>query len=135
LPVPEPSWRDVFVRLGRDPFVGEKGVAVSGWVCGADVPGELKYEKAMGFNREGGERKKGFEWLVDEIIAAPGSEPEDARVSLRGPTSPESVEKLDGMSATRGRRGLTDGCRGGNGRRYCIRLKAKVFERAWRSTR
>src|SRR5216683_3339492 len=64
--LPEPSVGDMFVDLEGDPFVGENGLQYLFGFVVLDVPGELKYEKRWALNRE--EEKKGFEWLVDEIM-------------------------------------------------------------------
>jgi len=117
---------DVFVDLEKAIRCGEKGLQYLFWVCGARCAGRTEYEKAMALNRERRKRDLNGWWTNP---AAPGSEPEDARVSLRGPTSPETLKRLMGMYATREDE-MTECCGGGNGR--CIRLTSKVFERAWR---
>ncbi|MGH9428391.1 MAG: TM0106 family RecB-like putative nuclease, partial [Terriglobia bacterium] len=64
--LPEPSTDDVFLDVEGDPFVGELGLQYLFGCAFKNAGGEMSYEKRWALNRE--EEKKGFEWLVDEII-------------------------------------------------------------------
>src|SRR5467141_491297 len=96
--LPEASVGDVFVDLEGDPFVGEKGLQYLFGFAVLDVPGELKYEKRWALNRE--EEKKGFEWLVDEIMRR-----REANAKMHvyhfGAYEPTALKNLMGMHATR----------------------------------
>src|SRR6266850_2382348 len=96
--LPEPSVGDVFVDLEGDPFVGEKGLQYLFGFAVLDVPGELKYEKRWALNRE--EEKKGFEWLVDEIMRRREAHPK-MHVYHFGAYEPGALKRLMGMYATR----------------------------------
>src|SRR6267378_4238667 len=96
--LPEPSVGDVFVDLEGDPFVGEKGLQYLFGFAVLDVPGELKYEKRWALNRE--EEKKGFEWLVDEIMRRREANPK-MHVYHFGAYEPGALKRLMGMYATR----------------------------------
>jgi predicted RecB family nuclease len=96
--LPEPSPDDVFVDLEGDPFVGEAGLQYLLGVAFRDADGELIYEKRWALNRE--EEKKGFEWLVDEIVRRRGA---NARMHVYhfGAYEPSALKRLMGMYATR----------------------------------
>jgi predicted RecB family nuclease len=96
--LPEPSEDDMFVDLEGDPFVGENGLQYLFGFAVLDVPGELKYEKRWAFNRE--EEKKGFEWLVDEIMQRRKANPR-MHVYHFGAYEPGALKRLMGMYATR----------------------------------
>jgi predicted RecB family nuclease len=96
--LPEPSEGDMFVDLEGDPFVGENGLQYLFGFAVLDVPGELKYEKRWALNRE--EEKKGFEWLVDEIIRHREANPK-MHVYHFGAYEPGALKRLMGMYATR----------------------------------
>jgi predicted RecB family nuclease len=96
--LPEPTEDDVFVDLEGDPFVGENGLQYLFGFAVHDVPGELKYEKRWAFNRE--EEKKGFEWLVDEIMQRRATNPK-VHVYHFGAYEPAALKRLMGMYATR----------------------------------
>jgi uncharacterized protein len=96
--LPEPSAGDMFVDLEGDPFVGENGLQYLFGFAVPDVPGELKYEKRWAFNRE--EEKKGFEWLVDEIMRRREANPK-MHVYHFGAYEPGALKRLMGMYATR----------------------------------
>ncbi len=71
--LPEPTADDVFVDLEGDPFVGEQGLQyLFGFVL-QNAGGEWSYEKKWALNRE--QEKKGFEWLVDEIMQRRAANP------------------------------------------------------------
>src|SRR6266403_1442428 len=96
--LPEPSVGDMFVDLEGDPFVGENGLQYLFGFAVLDVPGELKYEKRWALNRE--EEKKGFEWLVDEIMRRREANPK-MHVYHFGAYEPGALKRLMGMYATR----------------------------------
>src|SRR5882672_3513316 len=96
--LPEPSVGDMFVDLEGDPFVGENGLQYLFGFAVLDVPGQLKYEKRWALNRE--EEKKGFEWLVDEIMRRREARPK-MHVYHFGAYEPGALKRLMGMYATR----------------------------------
>jgi len=96
--LPEPSVGDMFVDLEGDPFVGENGLQYLFGFVVLDVPGELKYEKRWALNRE--EERKGFEWLVDEIMRRQRANPK-MHVYHFGAYEPGALKRLMGMYATR----------------------------------
>src|SRR5229473_3474874 len=96
--LPEPSVGDMFVDLEGDPFVGENGLQYLFGFVVLDVPGELKYEKRWALNRE--EEKKGFEWLVDEIMRRREANPK-MHVYHFGAYESGALKRLMGMYATR----------------------------------
>jgi predicted RecB family nuclease len=96
--LPEPSVGDMFVDLEGDPFVGENGLQYLFGFAVLDVPGELKYEKRWAFHRE--VEKKGFEWLVDEIMRRREANPK-MHVYHFGAYEPGALKRLMGMYATR----------------------------------
>jgi uncharacterized protein len=96
--LPEPSVGDMFVDLEGDPFVGENGLQYLFGFAVLGVAGELKYEKRWALNRE--EEKKGFEWLVDEIMRRREANPK-IHVYHFGAYEPGALKRLMGMYATR----------------------------------
>jgi predicted RecB family nuclease len=96
--LPEPSADDMFVDLEGDPFVGENGLQYLFGFAVIDAQGELKYEKRWALNRE--EEKKGFEWLVDEIMRRREANPK-MHVYHFGAYEPGALKRLMGMYATR----------------------------------
>jgi uncharacterized protein len=96
--LPEPSVGDMFVDLEGDPFVGENGLQYLFGFAVLDVPGELKYEKRWALNRE--EEKRGFEWLVDQIMRRREAHP-NMHVYHFGAYEPGALKRLMGMYATR----------------------------------
>src|SRR5712692_642415 len=96
--LPEPSVGDMFVDLEGDPFVGENGLQYLFGFVVLDVPGELKYENRLALNRE--EEKKGFEWLVDEIMRRREANPKMHAYHFGG-YEPGALKRLMGMYATR----------------------------------
>jgi len=96
--LPEPSAGDVFVDFEGDPFVGEQGLQYLFGFAVADADGELNYEKRWALNGE--EEKKGFEWLVDEIMWRREADPK-MHVYHFGAYEPGTVKRLMGMHATR----------------------------------
>jgi uncharacterized protein len=96
--LPEPSEGDMFVDLEGDPFVGENGLQYLFGFVVLDAPGESKYEKRWALNRE--KEKKGFEWLVDEIMRRRETNPK-MHVYHFGAYEPGALKRLMGMYATR----------------------------------
>src|SRR6267154_573898 len=96
--LPEPTADDVFVDLEGDPFVGEQGLQyLFGFVL-QNAGGEWSYEKKWALNRE--QEKKGFEWLVDEIMQRRAANPK-MHVYHFGAYEPGALKRLMGMYATR----------------------------------
>ncbi len=96
--LPEPAADDVFVDLEGDPFVGESGLQYLFGFAFRNQDGKLRYEKRWALNRE--EEKKGFEWLVDEIMRRRGANPR-MHVYHFGAYEPSALKRLMGMYATR----------------------------------
>src|SRR6202790_93391 len=96
--LPEPSVDDVFVDLEGDPYVGESGLQYLYGFAFREADGELNYEKRWALNRE--EEKKGFEWLVDEIMRRREANPK-MHVYHFGAYEPGALKRLMGMYATR----------------------------------
>ncbi len=96
--LPEPSADDVFVDLEGDPFVGESGLQYLFGLAFMQADGELNYEKRWALNRE--EEKKGFEWLVDEIMRRREANPQ-MHVYHFGAYEPGTLKRLMGMYAMR----------------------------------
>jgi uncharacterized protein len=94
----EPSVGDMFVDLEGDPFVGENGLQYLFGFAVLDLAGELKYEKRWALSRE--EEKKGFEWLVDEIMLRREANPK-MHVYHFGAYEPAALKRLMGIYATR----------------------------------
>jgi predicted RecB family nuclease len=96
--LPEPSADDVFVDFEGDPFVGESGMQYLFGFAFRNAAGKLIYEKRWALSRD--EEKKGFEWLVDEIMRR-------REANLRthvfhfGAYEPGALKRLMGMYATR----------------------------------
>jgi predicted RecB family nuclease len=95
--LPEPSAGDVFMDFEGDPFVGEQGLQYLFGFALRDAA-ELVYEKRWALNRE--EEKKGFEWLVDEIMRRRERDPK-MHVYHFGAYEPGTLKRLMGMHATR----------------------------------
>lgn len=96
--LPEPAVDDVFVDLEGDPFVGESGLQYLYGFAFRKAHGELDYEKRWALNRA--EEKKGFEWLVDEIVRRRAANPR-MHVYHFGAYEPGALKRLMGMYATR----------------------------------
>jgi len=96
--LPEPSVDDVFVDLEGDPFVGESGLQYLFGFAFRKADGGLSYEKRWALNRE--EEKRGFEWLVDEIMRRREANPR-MHVYHFGAYEPGTLKRLMGMYATR----------------------------------
>jgi predicted RecB family nuclease len=96
--LPEPSADDIFLDLEGDPFVGEQGLQYLFGFAVRSGSGELNYEKRWALNRE--EEKKGFEWLVDEIMRRREANPK-MHVFHFGAYEPSALKRLMGMYATR----------------------------------
>ncbi len=96
--LPEPTADDVFVDLEGDPFVGEQGLQYLFGFVFQNEGGEWSYEKKWALNRE--QEKKGFEWLVDEIMQRRAANPK-MHVYHFGAYEPGALKRLMGMYATR----------------------------------
>ncbi len=96
--LPEPSAGDVFMDFEGDPFVGDQGLQYLFGFAARDEALELVYEKRWALNRE--EEKKGFEWLVDEIMRRREADPK-MHVYHFGSYEPGTLKRLMGMHATR----------------------------------
>ena len=96
--LPEPSDGDVFLDLEGDPFAGEHGLQYLFGFAARHANRELGYEKRWALNCE--EEKKGFEWLVDEIMHRRDTNPK-MHVYHFGAYEPGTLKRLMGMHATR----------------------------------
>jgi len=96
--LPEPSAGDIFLDLEGDPFVGEQGLQYLFGFVARNADGQLQYEKRWALNRE--EEKKGFEWLVDEIMRRRAVDP-NLHVYHFGAYEPSTLKNLMGLHATR----------------------------------
>lgn len=96
--LPEPSLGDVFLDLEGDPFAGEHGMQYLFGFVAQNERGELSYEKQWALNRK--EEKKGFEWLVDEIMRRREADPKMHAYHF-GAYEPGTLKRLMGMHATR----------------------------------
>src|SRR5467141_2120402 len=96
--LPEPSVGDMFVDLEGDPFVEERGLQYLFGFAVRNANGEFSYGKRWALNRE--EEKKGFEWLVGEIMRRRAANPK-MHVYHFGAYEPTALKNLMGMHATR----------------------------------
>jgi len=96
--LPEPTADDMFVDLEGDPFVGEQGLQYLFGFVFQNASGEWIYDKKWALNRE--QEKKGFEWLVDEIMQRRAANPK-MHVYHFGAYEPGALKRLMGMYATR----------------------------------
>ena len=96
--LPEPSKGDVFMDFEGDPFVGDQGLQYLFGFAAGGAGGELVYEKRWALHRD--EEKKGFEWLVDEIMRRREADPK-MHVYHFGAYEPGTMKRLMGMHATR----------------------------------
>ncbi len=96
--LPEPTADDVFVDLEGDPFVGEQGLQYLFGFVFQSAGREWSYDKKWALNRE--QEKKGFEWLVDEIMQRRAANPK-MHVYHFGAYEPGALKRLMGMYATR----------------------------------
>ena len=96
--LPEPTDQDMFVDLEGDPFAGEMGQQYLFGFVAKDASGAPVYEKKWAVTRE--EEKKGFEWLMDEILQRWTSEPW-MHVYHFGANEPGALKRLMGQYATR----------------------------------
>lgn len=96
--LPEPSAGDVFMDFEGDPFVGDQGLQYLFGFAARGAGGEWRYEKRWAFRRD--EEKKGFEWLVDEIMTRREADPK-MHVYHFGAYEPGTMKRLMGMHATR----------------------------------
>jgi predicted RecB family nuclease len=96
--LPEPAAGDMFLDLEGDPFVGENGLQYLFGFAYRDAAGEWAYEKKWALHRE--EEKRGFEWVVDEIMRRRAA---DAKMHVYhfGGYEPGALKRLMGMYATR----------------------------------
>jgi uncharacterized protein len=96
--LPEPSPGDFFLDLEGDPFVGEHGLQYLFGFAVRQADGQFSYEKRWALNRE--EEKKGFAWLVDEIVRRRAADP-NLRIYHFGAYEPSTLKNLMGLHATR----------------------------------
>ena len=96
--LPEPSASDMFVDLEGDPFAGETGMQYLFGFAFRKADGELGYEKRWALDRKA--EKKGFEWLVDEIMRRREADPH-MHVYHFGAYEPGTLKRLMGIYATR----------------------------------
>jgi predicted RecB family nuclease len=96
--LPQPAVDDMFMDLEGDPFAGTQGLQYLFGFTSKDADGEYRYEKRWALNAE--EEKKGFEWLVDEIMRRREAHPR-MHVYHFGAYEPGTLKRLMGMYATR----------------------------------
>jgi predicted RecB family nuclease len=96
--LPEPAAEDMFVDFEGDPFVGEQGLQYLFGFAFQNAEGQWSYGKRWALNRE--EEKKGFQWLVDEIMRRRAANPK-MHVYHFGAYEPGALKRLMGMYATR----------------------------------
>ncbi|HKW65208.1 MAG TPA: TM0106 family RecB-like putative nuclease [Candidatus Acidoferrum sp.] len=96
--LPEPSAGDLFMDFEGDPFVEGLGLEYLFGFAFRNADGELVYEKRWALNRD--EEKKGFEWLVDEIMRKREADNKMHVYHFR-PYEPPALKRLMGMYATR----------------------------------
>jgi len=97
--LPEPSAGDMFLDLEGDRYAGERGQEyLFGFVAGEAAAGAWNYEKRWAFKAE--EEKRGFEWLVDEIMQRWKDDPK-MHVYHFGAYEPSACKRLMGIYATR----------------------------------
>jgi predicted RecB family nuclease len=96
--LPEPNRLDMFVDLEGDPFAGTQGQQYLFGFAARDATGLLVYEKLWALTPE--EEKRGFEWLMDEIVRRCAEEP-GMHVYHYGANEPSAFKRLMGQYATR----------------------------------
>ena len=96
--LPEPAASDIFLDLEGDPFVGDQGLQYLFGFAYRDAAGGWSYESNWALNRE--EEKRGFEWVVDEIVRRRAADPK-MHVYHFGAYEPGALKRLMGMYATR----------------------------------
>lgn len=96
--LPEPSGGDMFMDFEGDPFVEGQGLEYLFGFASRNADGELIYERRWALNRD--EEKKGFEWLVDEIMRKRETDPRMHVYHFR-PYEPSALKRLMGLYATR----------------------------------
>jgi uncharacterized protein len=96
--LPEPNRLDMFVDLEGDPFAGERGQQYLFGFSARAANGQLAYEKRWTLTAE--EEKRGFEWLMDEIMRRWTEEP-GMHVYHYGANEPSAFKRLMGQYATR----------------------------------
>ena len=96
--LPEPNRLDLFVDLEGDPFAGTRGQQYLFGFVARDASGRPAYEKRWTLTAE--EEKRGFEWLMDEIVRRSAQEPA-MHVYHYGANEPGAFKRLMGQYATR----------------------------------
>jgi predicted RecB family nuclease len=96
--LPEPNRLDLFVDLEGDPFAGTRGQQYLFGFVTRDAGGRPVYEKRWALTAE--EEKRGFEWLMDEIVRRAAEEP-GMHVYHYGANEPGAFKRLMGQYATR----------------------------------
>jgi predicted RecB family nuclease len=96
--LPEASAGDLFMDFEGDPFVEGRGFEYLFGFAFRNTNGELVYEKRWALNRD--EEKKGFEWLVDEIMRKREGDPKMHVYHFRA-YEPSALKSLMGVYATR----------------------------------
>src|SRR5262249_4165261 len=96
--LPEPNRLDLFVDLEGDPFAGTVGQQYLFGLVARDASGRPAYEKRWALTAE--EEKRGFEWLMDEIVRRSAEEPA-MHVYHYGANEPGAFKRLMGQYATR----------------------------------
>jgi len=96
--LPEPSSCDLFVDFEGDPFVENQGLEYLFGFAARNANDEFTYEKRWALSSD--QEKKGFEWLVDEIMRRRESDP-TMHVYHFGAYEPSALKRLMGMYATR----------------------------------
>lgn len=96
--LPEPSEGDVFMDFEGDPFAGPHGLQYLFGFAARNPAGDLSYEKRWALNLA--EEKRGFEWLVDEVVRRKETDPR-MHVYHFGSYEPGALKRLMSMHATR----------------------------------
>jgi uncharacterized protein len=100
--LPEPVDGDIFVDLEGDPFAGDVEAGggqeyLFGFVA-KDAEGKRRYEKRWALSKP--EEKRGFEWLIDEVMARWAKNP-GMHVYHFGNYEKDHLKKLAGRYITR----------------------------------
>lgn len=96
--LPEPSEGDVFMDFEGDPFAGPHGLQYLFGFAARNPARDLSYEKRWALNLA--EEKRGFEWLVDEVVRRKETDPR-MHVYHFGSYEPGALKRLMSMHATR----------------------------------